>query len=371
MEDDAGRPVRSGRTRRLFTLTLALALALALGLLAGCGDDDDDSGDTDSEATGDTTELQDVRMMIPFPPSIALLGHLMAQELGYFEDEGINLEVQVAPEGSGQVNQLLIAGREKYGRSGPDLTMIANAEGHDLRMIATFARGLFTIEAPVDSGVTSIEDLDGQALGVTDLAGGEIGLVEQALGDAGLEPNEDVELKVVGEGGPAAFRALESGEIAAYAGATNDFAAMEAQGLESESIVPENLQGLPSNGFALSQETLDNEEDRDVAIRIVRAWLKGDLYARENPEEGLELACEAVPEECRDMANAEAFFDRSLEVATPPEGELLGSNRPIEPYEIIQEALISGGDLSEEVDLETVFPDTYTEEINEGLSLDE
>lgn len=366
MDEGVGASRRSMGTSRL--RVLALVALLAMMLVAGCGgDDESDTGDVDAGAT----ELQDVTMIIPFPPSIALLGHLMASEQGYFEDEGINLVTEVASEGSGQVNQLIIAGREKFGRSGPDLTMIANAEGHDLRMIATFARGLFTIEAPVESGVTSIEDLAGKSLGVTDLAGGEIGLVEQALADAGLSTEDDVELKVVGPGGPAAFRALETGEIAAYAGATNDFAAMEAQGLDSVSIVPENLQGLPSNGFVLTQETLDNEEDRDVAIRIVRAWLKGDLFARENPEEALEIACGAVPEECTDMDNARAFLDRSLEVATPPDGELLGSNRPLDGLETIQSALLSGGDMDEEVDLETVFPDTYTEEINEGLSLDE
>lgn len=347
-------------------LALVMTVALAGALVVGCGGDDDDDG---GEAA--TEEIQNVEMVIPFPPSIALLGLVMAEENGYFEDEGINLETQVAQEGSGQVNQLMIAGRQAFGRSGPDLTMIANAEGHDLRMPAIFARGIFTIEAPVDSGIDSIEDLEGEALGITDLAGGEVGLVNQALGDAGLEPDEDVELKVVGPGGPAAFRALETGEIAAYAGATNDFAAMEAEGLESVSIVPENLQGLPSNGFVVTQETLDNEADREIAVKIIRAWLKGDLFGRENPEEALDIACNAVPEECEDMDVAQAFLDRSIEVATPPEGVQPGEPTPIEAFETIQTALIDGGDMSQEVDLEEVFPDTLVEEYNEGLELDE
>lgn len=340
--------------------TAAAAIALA-AFAAACGDDDDET----TEAGAET--VQNVDMIVPFPPSIALLGLVMAQENGYFEDEGINLETSVAQEGSGQVNQLMIAGREKFGRSGPDLTMIANAQGHDLRMPAIFARGIFTIEAPVGSGVDSMEDLEGQALGVTDLAGGEIGLVNQALAEAGLVPDEDVELKVVGPGGPAAYRALESGEIAAYAAATNDFAAMEAVGLDSESIVPETLQGLPSNGFVLTQETLDNPEDREIAVKIIRAWLMGDQFARENPEEGLEIACEAVPEDCLDMDVAQAYFDRSVEVATPPEGLLPGEPAPIEDFETIQGALIEGGDMPREVDLTEVFTTDLVEEFNEGL----
>jgi len=344
---------------------LCLAGLLAAVVAVGCGDDEDEGGG--SAGGGEQAEIQDVQMIIPFPPSIALLGLLMAQEQNYFEDEGIRLETSVAEEGSGQVNQLMIAGQEKFGRSGPDLTMIANAEGHDLRMIATFARGIFTIEAPVGSGVDSIEDLKGKALGVTDLAGGEIGLVNQALAEAGLEPDEDVELKVVGPGGPAAFRALETGEIAAYAGATNDFAAMEANGLSSESIVPESLVGLPSNGFVVMQETLDNEADREIAIKIVRAWLKGDQFARLNPDEAFQIACEAAPEDCSDEATARAYFDRSVEVATPPEGVRPGENAPIDAFGTIQNALVEGGDMKQEVNLEEVFPTTYVDEFNEGL----
>jgi NitT/TauT family transport system substrate-binding protein len=345
-------------------LALCLVALVAALVAAGCGGDDDEGG---GEAAAPAEEIQDVQMVIPFPPSIALLGLVIAQEQKFFEDEGIRLKTVVAEEGSGQVNQLMIAGREKFGRSGPDLTMIANAEDHDLRMIATFARGIFTIEAPVGSGVDSMEDLEGKALGVTDLAGGEIGLVNQALAEAGLKPDDDVELKVVGPGGPAAFRALESGEIAAYAGATNDFAAMEAQGLQSESIVPESLKGLPSNGFVVLQETLDNAADRDIAIKIVRAWLKGDQFARLNQEEAFGIACEAVQEECRDKKTAQAFFDRSIEVATPPEGVRPGENAPMEAFETIQNALIEGGDMKQEVDLQEVFPTTYVDEFNEGL----
>lgn len=346
--------------RRGMLLAFAL-LMLGAAVAVGCGGDDEDS---EGGAEG---ELQDVEMIVPFPPSIALLGLVMAQENGYFADEGINLETSVAEEGSGQVNQLMIAGQEKFGRSGPDLTMIANAEGHDLRMPAIFARGIFTIETPVDSGITSIEDLEGQSLGVTDLAGGEIGLVNQALAEAGLEPDEDVEIKVVGPGGPAAYRALETGEIAAYAAATNDFAAMEAAGLDSTSIVPENLQGLPSNGFVITQETLDNEADREIAVKIIRAWLKGDQFARENPEEGLQIACDAVPEDCRDMEVAQAYFDRSVEVATPPEGLLPGEPAPAEDFETIQNALVEGGDQAAPVDVAEVFPTDLVEEFNEGL----
>ena len=353
--------VKGRRWKGLVLLGLVAALLVAI---AGCGGDDDDDAGADA---GAGEGLEQVEMIIPFPPSIALLGLLMATENGYFEDEGIDLATVVASEGSGQVNQQLLAGNQTYGRSGPDLTMIANSQGFDQRMIAVFARGIFTIEAPVGSGIESMEDLRGKSLGITDQAGGEVGLVNQALGIAGLEEGTDVELKVVGPGGPASFTALRDGDIDAYAGATNDFAAMDAEGLESVSIVPEELRGLPSNGFAIMQESLDDEGTADTAVKIIRAWLKGDLFGRENPDEALEIACNAVPEECQDPDVAQAFFDRSVEVATPPEGLRPGEPAPLSAFETIQDALIQNGDIDGPIDLEAAFPQTYVDAYNEGL----
>ena len=66
--------------------------------------------------------------------------------------------------------------------------------------IASLFSDVFTIAVTPESGVTSLEDLDGEALGVTDLGGGEMPLVRAALDSVGLSFDDDVELTVIGAG---------------------------------------------------------------------------------------------------------------------------------------------------------------------------
>lgn len=353
----------TGRRRnwRLIGVAASVAALLVFGL-AACGDDED--GDN-----GGAGEVQQARFVIPFSESIAFVGLVLAQDRFYAED-GLDVETVVV-DGCGAVPQVLIPGREKYALLCVDSTMIAEGQGDPMRQIALINRNVFVIEVPVDSDIEAIADLEGRTLGITEFSGGEVGLVSTALDGAGLdsriEGNEDVEMKVVGPGGPAAYNALRTGEIDAYAGATNDLAAMQPLGLESRTILPEDLQQLPTSGLAVMQETLDNEEDREIAIKIARGWLKGNQFAIENPDEALQVVCERIPAECRDMEVAQAYMDRTIGTITPPEGLRPGEQGPLDLYEIVEQGVISSGDLESEVDLEEIFPNTYLDELNEGL----
>lgn len=351
----------------LLRLMAVLASFSLLAVLAACGDDDDSSSDS---ASADGEEMQEVDYLLPYQDSMSFLGLMVAKaDGGCLEQEGIQLNTQPS-EGSDFVLQQLIAGNVKFGQTGADNILIANAQGRDVRGIAQVGgRGVFTIVAPTDSDVTSVEDLDGQKLGVTDLGGGEIPLVRAAIADAGLTEGDDVELVVVGPGGPASFNAIESGEIAAYAGANNDIAGMIAAGLESESILSEEFQNVPTTEVAMMQETLDNEEDRETAITIARCYREGSEFALENPEEARDISCEIAPEECEDPAVTEAYLQAVLDTLFTPEGaEHYTEHLPVEAFDLVQTSL-AADDIAEPQDLEEVFPNEYLDAINEPLTI--
>ena len=96
------------------------------------------------------------------------------------------LDVKTVPSnGSDYVVQQLIAGNVKFGQTGADNILIANANGRPVRGLAQVGgRGIFTIVAPADSDVKTMEDLKGKKLGVTDLGGGEIPLVKASIAAA-------------------------------------------------------------------------------------------------------------------------------------------------------------------------------------------
>jgi NitT/TauT family transport system substrate-binding protein len=345
--------------RRLQVPSLALAATLLL-LAAGCGGDDEEtpSASAPSSGSSETQETQKVELLLPYQESIFFLGELMAQAKGYFAEEG--LEVEALPsDGGGIVVQQLIAGKVKFAVTSPEPLMIAASKGAEIRGVAETDRGTIQITAPSD-GAQSLEDLRGKKLGITEAGGGEVGFVKLVLEKAGL--TDDVELLPVGAGGPAVYHALKNGRIAAYSGFTNDIAGVAAAGLELTNILPEEYAGLPSDEFAVMQETLDDPADREIAIKIMRAWNKGTQFALENPEEALELACERVPEECQDEKIAQAFMDVSLGAVKPREGMDLGAH-DYDAYKIVEDGLVAAEQMPKRIDLQAVFPDDLVSEM--------
>jgi NitT/TauT family transport system substrate-binding protein len=352
-----------GWRRRQWPLASTLAILAALVLAAGgCGDDDDDGNGGGGAGGGETQaeETQQVELLLSYQRSIAFIGEIIAQENGYFADE--NLEVDVTPTEGGQfVIQQVIAGNQKFGLAGTQNVDVGVSQGSPLRAIWEHDRDIILIAAPADSEVETVEDLAGKALGITDPGSGEISFVNGVLEGAGVRG--EVDMPAIGYG-PSAYDALESGKVAAYSGYTNDIAALEAEGLAMKNILPEEFRGQPNNSLFATQDTIENPDDLETMIKIARAWTRGTVFALNDPEAALKIACEYVPEECKDMDAARAFMNATLNGIKPREGAELGEFN----YEALetQAGLLSERDLGpEEINFEEVFTNDHIGQIND------
>jgi NitT/TauT family transport system substrate-binding protein len=348
---------RIRRHRGVFAIACLAVVAL---VAVGCGDDDDDDG---GGGGGDSGEVQSVDVTFPFQDSIVWAGYEVARDPGgiYESDFGLKPKT-VATDGGSFVIQQLIAGQIDFGITGTPETMIAAAQGHDLVGIATIDSDIFTVVTTPDSGVSSIAELEGQTLGVTDLGGGEIPLVNAVLEDAGFTPNEDVELKVIGPGGPAAAKAIEDGEVQAYAAAINDLAGIEATGIEFQPILDDKFQNLPNDQMVVRADALEDEETLQTILDVTKGMFQGTIYAEENPEEALDIICELVPADCTDRAVAEGFFDATIEGSI--EQARSGGAPDYDALTTVRDAIAAADNpAAADINLEEVFPDTYSEDL--------
>jgi len=355
-----------GSRKRGRWVLVALAVLIVGVVAAGCGGDDDTTSGGSDTGGGNTAtaEVQDVELTLPFQDSIVWAGYEIARDR-FYEPLGLNVSTNAA-EGGSFVIQQLIAGNLDYAVTGTPETIIAAAEGHELVGIANIDSDVFTIAATPDSGVKSVEELKGEALGVTDIGGGEIPLVNAVLASAGLVPNEDVELVVVGPGGPAAARALQTGQVAAYAGAINDFAGIEATGVEFQPILDEEFTNLPNDELVVRREVLDDPETLATVLKIAQGWFEGTLFGNENPDEGLEIVCQMVPEDCRDMDVAQGFFDKTIEIELAP-AESGGAHDYAKLKTVVDSIAVKDAPAAANIDLEEVFPNEYAEQIKEAM----
>jgi NitT/TauT family transport system substrate-binding protein len=345
-----------------------LAFSLAA---AGCGSSSDSDSTSASTAaanaatTGGTasTELQKVDVLLPFPPNVSFTSGTMGLDR-FFKEEG--LDVSFKPVEGSSIQQL-IAGKADYALCCTASVLIAASQGADLRAISVVlhdaAARLSVLE---DSPIQSVADLKGKNVGVSSLSDGSVPVVTAALNDAGLKVGSDVHLVVVGEGGPAVASALKNGRIAAYsAGLSDQPGLITGGGVQLRSIMPEKYAHLPDTVVVSSKDALDDPANRETAIKLARAMLKGGAYALRHPEEAQTAGCKLYPEQCENKDFAKVAVEKGNESNAPLPGK--PGYIDMTKVQVYEDALKSAGQLAKPVDPNEIFTNEYNDEISKDV----
>ncbi|WP_216595537.1 PhnD/SsuA/transferrin family substrate-binding protein [Myxosarcina sp. GI1] len=124
------------------------------------------------------------------------------------------------------------------------------------------------IAVHADSGIKSLSDLKGKTIAMSDLGStsGQLGPTK-ILVDAGLQPEADIEIKMLGD---ADLQAFQNEDVAAWGGSALDYDRfMQAKSLKSESYpIIKNGDLLPSDVFIASSD-LDTEYVAELRDRMV------------------------------------------------------------------------------------------------------
>lgn len=284
---------------------LSLAMSASL-VLAACGTQssgsvgasaDESSAASDGGGGGETTS---VRLQLQWAPQAQFAGYFAAQEMGYYEEEG--LDVQILDGGPDVVPQQVGSAAD-----GPEFTISwvpkvleAREAGSDLVDIAqVFQRSGTLSVAWADSGITEPADFEGKKVGVWDF-GNEWEVIAAAK-EAGLEQGTDFE-RVIQNFDMVAFlsREIDVAEAMIY----NEYAqVLEAENPDTgELYQPEDLNVIDYNdvGTAMLQDAifaraswLAEDGSEDVATRFLRASFRGWIYCRDNPDDCVQFTVDA------------------------------------------------------------------------------
>jgi NitT/TauT family transport system substrate-binding protein len=342
------------------TRVFALATVLTLGL-AACGGDEPEGGDGD--ATGDgAEEVVTIDFLQPLPKSMAFYPLFVSDQLGYFEEEGVR--VNLLPSGDIPATVVVTAGNATIGATTPTNIVAAAAQGEDFKLVYEYyQRNVFSLIVPDDSDVQEVADLEGRTIGVTSEGSGDFALARAAVTLAGLDPDNDVTITVVGDSAPTIANSLETGRIDAFTGAFNDLVGIMAAGIELRNITPQELDELPASSMIATPGTI--EELATPLEGFLRAWAKGTYAGLQNPDMVYTMAQTEVPEETGDETFGRLFLETALDLQEPLLGEdSFGAIRP-EAWDAVQEQLIAGGELEEAFDSSTFLDDRFIEPAND------
>ena len=238
---------------------------------------------------------------------------IVAQELGYFADQGLEVEV-IAPADPADPPKLVAAGKADLAISYQPQLHLQVAEGLPLKRVGTL------VATPLNC-LLVLED--GPIKTPADLKGGKIGFsvagVEEALLVAILEKYgvgfDEVELVNVNW---SLSPSLMSGQVDAVIGAYRNF---ELNQMEIEEV--------PGKCFYIEEEGVPTYDeliyvanpatmDADMTRRFLRATELATQYIVNNPEKSWEIFSGTSPE-LQDRLNAMAWVDTLPRFALRPE----------------------------------------------------
>jgi len=251
-----------------------------------------------------TAEPASVRVVLQWVPQAQFAGYYAAEAKGYYEDEGLNVEIiPGGPDVFPQVEGSKADGPEFAVSWVPKVLQAReSATGSDLVEIAQIFQRAGTLSVSwKDSGITSVEDFAGKKVGAWGF-GNELEVVASAT-LAGLEDGVDytrVEqpfdmsllINAYDGCGESDTDCVDVAEAMIY----NEYAQLlEATNPDTgELFQPEDLNVIDYNdvGTAMLQDAiwaraswLAEGDNEDVAVKFLRATFKGWIFCRDNPAE--------------------------------------------------------------------------------------
>ncbi|MCO5145644.1 MAG: ABC transporter substrate-binding protein [Aquamicrobium sp.] len=228
-----------------------------------------------------------INMQLGWLPSSEQLGEVVARNLGYFEEEGLNLAIQ--PGGPSIDGVAIVAsGRYELGQvtSSPSL-MLAASQGIPVKCFAVgFQEHPHTFFSLPAKPIRTPQDMIGKKVGIQ--ATGKV-LLSALLRKNNIDES-DVEVITIGSD----YTPLLTGQVDTVAGWISNVAALKPLG---EGLVTMRLWDTGVRLYACpyyaTHDTIENRPE--VLAGFLRAAGKGWGFARENPEKAVEMLVKELP----------------------------------------------------------------------------
>ncbi len=270
----------------------AAMVATSALFLSGCSATTDET----PEAGGGDGGLTPVTLQLQWFAQAQFSGYYAALDQGYFEDEG--LDVEIVEGGVDIVPQTVLADQQAdFAIAWVPKALASIEQGAGITDIGQIFQRSGTLQVSfADAGIDTAADLEGKNVGNWGF-GNEFELFA-GITEAGLDPTTDVTLVQQ----QFDMAALLAGDIdAAQAMTYNEY----AQVLETinpdtgELYQPEDFTVIDWNdeGTAMLQDAIwanaerleSDEEYQETAVAFLKAVIKGFVYARDFPEETAEI----------------------------------------------------------------------------------
>jgi ABC-type nitrate/sulfonate/bicarbonate transport system substrate-binding protein len=247
-------------------------------------------------------EAEDITVVLDWVPNTNHTGLYVAQQLGYFEDEGLNVEI-IQPSEGGSAD-LIAAGQGQFGISYQEQVTYARTAENPLPVKAIAAiiqHNTSGFASPTDRNITTPKDFEGKKYG----GWGSPMEVATLKGLMTIDNGDINQVDMIDIGAMDFFAAVNGYVDFTWIYYGWDGISAELQNYPINFI---RLQDVDSNLDFYTPVIIANEDylenNPETTKKFLRAVNKGYEYAIENPEEAADLLLLDNPEIDRDLAVA-------------------------------------------------------------------
>jgi NitT/TauT family transport system substrate-binding protein len=259
--------------------SVAIVLLLAMSLVpVGCGDDDDEPEGGESQAV--------TRVTVGTLPIANAAPMYLGMKRGFFREEGLEIEPQVAQSGNELITTLL-SGDAEFAFLGYTPVIVARSRGLPATAVVNADNGAATeaeewqlILSSKGSSIREPADLAGKTVAVNALKGVAEVALKASLDEEGVDPNSIKLLEVPFPEMPAV---LEAGRVDAIWAPEPFLTSVLAEGGQVV-LAPYISLGefFPNGTYATTDDYI--EQNGDVVERFARAMNRSTEYAADHPE---------------------------------------------------------------------------------------
>lgn len=281
-------------------LGIALAALIAVMSFAGCngsqgGSESSVANDVSSEKSNSTKTH--VVALGEYDPQISGQ-QIIAKEKGYFEEEGLDVDLQLLTDPSVSTTMVASGEAQFYSISNYQAINLVD-KGSEVCLLAPVVNAGNTqvVVAGANVDIKSAKDLEGKKMGYTDGAG-VIVAVKNMCNDLGVDFDK---IELVNLQASDMLASLQSGQI-------DLFAAWEPWGIKAEesgakilftgthSYLPENEGNVDYLNFIVAIDASKSfvEENPEAAKAYVRAMIKATDYINNNKKESSKIIAEKI-----------------------------------------------------------------------------
>jgi NitT/TauT family transport system substrate-binding protein len=252
------------------------------------------------------SHAEDVTYLLPAPLSLPAFGpFVLAQQRGYFKDEGLNVTFQVG-KGGVDVAKQVGAGNAVIGGGIGDTSIIVRPNGVPVRSVALLGGGaLMQLVLDKDKGLTTVKDLKGKTITVLAFQDTTYFALLGMLASQGMT-KDDVNAQAAGP--VNVWKLFLAGQADAFA-STPDWTVQVMMAKKNIEVIPsDKLFKSMAQAIVASDETI--AKNPQLIQKVVRATLHGMKDIMADPAAAAADFVKATPE----LAGKEDFVTLSFQL---------------------------------------------------------